>query len=82
MSKSIRPAVPVVVVYDLHANIGLEWLAYATAIVGYKTAPHTDFYERGAEGAVTYVAGMTDRFAFSAAVKHLGWDPSRLPTLL
>jgi dGTPase len=38
--------------------------------------------ERGATGAVTYVAGMTDRFAFNTAVKHLGWDPARLPTLL
>ena len=48
---AVGPTVPVVVVYDLHANIGLEWLEYATAIIGYKTAPHTDFYERGAEGA-------------------------------
>ena len=29
--------------------------------------------------AVTYVAGMTDRFAFSQARAHLGWDPSSLP---
>jgi dGTPase len=29
--------------------------------------------------AVTYVAGMTDRFAFQSAVAHLGWDPTRLP---
>jgi dGTPase len=29
--------------------------------------------------AVTYVAGMTDRFAFSTAVALLGWDPARLP---
>jgi dGTPase len=29
--------------------------------------------------AVTYVAGMTDRFAFHSAVAHLGWDPSHLP---
>lgn len=29
--------------------------------------------------AVTYVAGMTDRFAFKTAVAHLGWDPVRLP---
>jgi dGTPase len=29
--------------------------------------------------AVTYVAGMTDRFAFNAAVTHLGWDRSALP---
>ena len=29
--------------------------------------------------AVTYVAGMTDRFAFGTAVTHLGWDRSALP---
>jgi dGTPase len=29
--------------------------------------------------AVTYVAGMTDRFAFQRAVAHLGWNPDRLP---
>jgi dGTPase len=30
-------------------------------------------------GVVTYVAGMTDRFAFDAAVGLLGWNPDRLP---
>jgi dGTPase len=29
--------------------------------------------------AVSYVAGMTDRFAFSTAVALLGWDPAKLP---
>jgi dGTPase len=29
--------------------------------------------------AVTYVAGMTDRYAFDMAVRHLGWPPERLP---
>jgi len=29
--------------------------------------------------AVTYVAGMTDRYAFEMAVHHLGWPPERLP---
>ena len=29
--------------------------------------------------AVSYVAGMTDRFAFSQAVTLLGWDPAALP---
>ena len=29
--------------------------------------------------AVAYVAGMTDRFAFSQAVALLGWDPGKLP---
>jgi dGTPase len=30
--------------------------------------------------AVTYVAGMTDRFAFATAVAQLGWNPEELPT--
>jgi dGTPase len=30
--------------------------------------------------AVTYVAGMTDRYAFRQAVASLGWDPAKLPT--
>ena len=29
--------------------------------------------------AVTYVAGMTDRYAFDMAVRHLNWLPERLP---
>lgn len=29
--------------------------------------------------AVTYVGGMTDRFAFATAEQLLGWDPDRLP---
>jgi dGTPase len=31
------------------------------------------------EAAVTYVAGMTDRFACQTAVARLSWDPARLP---
>jgi dGTPase len=34
---------------------------------------------RAIRAAVAYVAGMTDRFAFSQAVGHLGWDPGKLP---
>jgi dGTPase len=29
--------------------------------------------------AVTYVGGMTDRFAFQTAVSLLGWDPANVP---
>jgi microcystin degradation protein MlrC len=48
---AIGPDVPIVVVHDLHANIGTAWAEAATVVIGYKTAPHTDFYERGVEGA-------------------------------
>jgi microcystin degradation protein MlrC len=49
--QAVGPNIPIVVVYDLHANISPEWLEHASAIIGYKTAPHTDFHERGVEGA-------------------------------
>jgi dGTPase len=29
--------------------------------------------------AVTYVAGMTDRYVMQSAAAHLGWDADRLP---
>ena len=35
--------------------------------------------EAALRAAVTYVAGMTDRFAIACAVSELGWDASRLP---
>jgi dGTPase len=35
--------------------------------------------ESAVRSAVTYVAGMTDRFAFRQAVALLGWDPAKLP---
>jgi len=35
--------------------------------------------EEAVRAAVTYVGGMTDRYAFRSAVGLLGWDPSRLP---
>jgi dGTPase len=38
--------------------------------------------ENALRAAVTYVAGMTDRFAFRRAAAELGWDPGRLPAEL
>jgi len=35
--------------------------------------------EAAVHAAVSYVAGMTDRFAFRQAVALLGWDPEKLP---
>jgi dGTPase len=35
--------------------------------------------EAAVRAAVTWVGGMTDRFAFRSAVAHLGWDPAALP---
>ena len=35
--------------------------------------------DEAVRAAVTYVAGMTDRYAFDTAVAELGWDRQRLP---
>jgi dGTPase len=35
--------------------------------------------EAALRNAVTYVAGMTDRYAMATAVSELGWDPAKLP---
>jgi dGTPase len=48
-----------------------------------RATPSTDDVVAGSvdaiRAAVTYVAGMTDRFAFRQAVALLGWDPAKLP---
>jgi microcystin degradation protein MlrC len=41
--------VPVVAVLDFHANPSREFVAACDAIVAYRTYPHVDMYERGAE---------------------------------
>ncbi len=44
--------------------------------------PRTEFTggePAAVRAAVAYVAGMTDRFAFTQAVALLGWDPEKLP---
>jgi len=42
--------VPIVLVHDLHANISESWLKHSDVIIGYKTSPHIDEFERGVEG--------------------------------
>jgi microcystin degradation protein MlrC len=42
---------PIVVTLDLHANVSAQMVAHAEAIVAYRTNPHLDQRERGAEAA-------------------------------
>jgi microcystin degradation protein MlrC len=48
--ESVGEKIPIVLVHDLHGNISESWLEYADVIIGYKTAPHMDEFERGVEG--------------------------------
>ncbi len=52
--KSIHskyPGIPVFCGMDMHATITEDMLRYATAFVGFKTAPHLDAYETGYQAA-------------------------------
>ncbi|MEO7588356.1 MAG: HD domain-containing protein [Arachnia sp.] len=49
------------------------YLAHPSAMPGEYRTPEA------VRGVVTYVGGMTDRFAFEQAQRLLGWDPARLP---
>lgn len=47
----VGPDVPVVATYDLHANVSDADVRNLDAFVGYRTNPHLDMRERGAEAA-------------------------------
>ena len=49
--RLVGDAVPVVATYDLHANVSEDDVALLNVFIGYRTNPHLDMRERGAEAA-------------------------------
>lgn len=49
--RVVGPDVPVVASYDLHANVSEANVELVNAYIGYRTNPHLDMRERGAESA-------------------------------
>ena len=49
--RIVGPDVPVVATFDLHANVSDRMVDTIDAFVGYRTNPHLDMRERGAEAA-------------------------------
>ena len=47
----VGPDVPVVATFDLHANVSDRMVQEIDAFIGYRTNPHLDMRERGAEAA-------------------------------
>jgi len=43
--RTIAPGLPIAVTCDLHCNLTEKMVTNCTALVGYKTYPHTDIYE-------------------------------------
>ena len=49
--RIVGPDVPVVATFDLHANVSDRMVDTIDAFIGYRTNPHLDMRERGAEAA-------------------------------
>jgi microcystin degradation protein MlrC len=49
--RIVGPGVPVVATYDLHANVSDADVALVDGFIGYRTNPHLDMRQRGAEAA-------------------------------
>jgi microcystin degradation protein MlrC len=49
--REVLGDIPFVCSYDLHANVSDRMVATVDAFVGYRTNPHLDMRERGAESA-------------------------------
>jgi microcystin degradation protein MlrC len=47
----IGPDIPLIATFDLHANISTKMARMADMLIGYRTNPHVDMAERGAEAA-------------------------------
>ncbi|HVZ09186.1 M81 family metallopeptidase [Rhodopila sp.] len=50
--RVVGPDVPVVATFDLHANVSDADVALLNGFIGYRTNPHLDMRERGAEAAM------------------------------
>jgi microcystin degradation protein MlrC len=50
--RIVGPDVPVVATFDLHANVSEADVTLLNGFVGYRTNPHLDMRERGAEAAL------------------------------
>lgn len=49
--EAVGPDVPVVATLDLHANMSQAMVDFADVLVAYRTNPHVDMFERGADCA-------------------------------
>lgn len=49
--RAVGPEVPVVATLDLHANVSDVMMDSVDVMVGYRTNPHVDIFERGEEAA-------------------------------
>ena len=56
--RQLAPELPIAISLDLHANITDDIVANCDVIVGYKTYPHVDMYEAGAQAAAIMLRAL------------------------
>jgi microcystin degradation protein MlrC len=74
---AVGPGVPIAVTLDLHGNLTPAMAGGATLLHGYKTYPHVDMAERGAEAARRLAETVAGRIRPTAALR----TPPLLPPL-
>ncbi|HEY0423856.1 MAG TPA: M81 family metallopeptidase, partial [Rhodopila sp.] len=67
--RSVGPDVPIVATFDLHANVSEADVTLLNGFVGYRTNPHLDMRERGAEAAGLLRRLLTGTRTFLAWVR-------------
>jgi microcystin degradation protein MlrC len=67
--RIVGPNVPVVASFDLHANVSDRDVTLLNGFVGYRTNPHLDMRERGAEAAVLLRRLLTGTRTFLARIR-------------
>ncbi len=67
--RVLGPDVPVVATYDLHANVSAVNVDLVDAYIGYRTNPHLDMRERGAEAAQLLLRRLSGTKLYRARVR-------------
>jgi microcystin degradation protein MlrC len=75
--RAVGPDVPIAVTLDLHGNLTAAMVEGADLLHGYKTYPHVDMAERGAEAAARLADVIAGRIRPTAAFRK----PPILPPL-
>jgi microcystin degradation protein MlrC len=75
--ERVGPAVPIAVTLDFHTNLSAAMVRHATLLHGYKTYPHVDMAERGAEAGRRLLEVIAGRIHPTAAFRK----PPLLPPL-
>jgi len=76
--RAIAPDLPIAVTCDLHANVSARMVDNCTVLVGYKTYPHVDMYDAGAQAGRILLRALAGE---AAPVMTWGQTPLLAQTL-